>query len=897
MRILREWIHRLWGTLRRGRRDDELEQELRLHLELATEAARRRGDTAEEAARAARLQAGGIPQAMDALRDQHRLVWLEHAAQDVRYAVRQLRKHPGFAALVVLILGLGIGANTVVFGALEVLVLRSLPVGAPEQLVLLRTVRTAGHVVPLANHWMSYATYEHVRDHADSLSGVAVLNGSRNLRTLIPSGQGRAEPLGVMTSDVSGNFFSLLQIAPALGRLLTPEDDRREAPRAVGVLSHAFWRRAFGGDPGVVGKTVQIETVIFDIVGVAPHGFAGVKIGEPIDVWTPLEMMPAVNPRTGSSLHRPDWFGLIAMARLRPGVARDTAAAQVNRLYQQRGATLRPQDSPGERARVWGTMDLEEGTGGFASDMRNRGRPILGILLVVVTLVQLITCANVASLSLARLASRQRELAARTALGAGRGRLLAHLVTESLLLVVGGVLLGLLMMRWGFSIARSYGVDAQPSGEILLFVLLVSSVTGLIVAVIPALKSSRIDLSSVLKNEAGRASGSRQRLQELLVVVQIAVSGCLLVGTGQFVRTVQNLQKVDVGFPTAGLLLVEIEAPRNQTAEGHTALRHELLQAIQTVPGVQHVTFSEHALLNDTIEQARITVPGYVDVPGEDMTVQFAKVGPDFFETLGIPVLRGHGRLADHSLGNRRATATVVISEAVARRFFGATDPIGRVIQRGGSPYEVVGVAKNTKYRNLRDDAELVCYIPLGGAPTRRIGFQIRTIDHTRGLATAIPGIVQRIDPRTRMRRLETIEAALARATQEDRMIAASVGGFSLLAMLLTSFGLYGMLAYDVGQRTREIGVRIALGGRSGAIVALILKQSLRLTAVGAVVGIIAAVMLVRLIEHRLYGISPVDPTMFAVTIAVLGVVACVACWVPARRAASLDPMAALRAE
>jgi hypothetical protein len=237
MRIIREWIHRLWGTLRWGRRDDELEQELRLHLELAAEDARRRGDMPEEAARAARIQAGGVPQAMDALRDQRRLVGFEHGMQDVRYAVRQVRKHPSFAALVVLILGLGIGANTVVFSALEVLVLRSLPVGEPEHLVLLRTVRTAGTAVPLANHWISYATYAHVRDHVRSLSGVAVLNGSRNLRTLIPTGLGRSESVGVMTSDVSGNYFSLLQIAPGLGRLLTPEDDRREAPRAVAAWS------------------------------------------------------------------------------------------------------------------------------------------------------------------------------------------------------------------------------------------------------------------------------------------------------------------------------------------------------------------------------------------------------------------------------------------------------------------------------------------------------------------------------------------------------------------------------------------------------------------------------------------------------------------------------------
>jgi putative ABC transport system permease protein len=468
-------------------------------------------------------------------------------------------------------------------------------------------------------------------------------------------------------------------------------------------------------------------------------------------------------------------------------------------------------------------------------------------------------------------------------------------VTESLLLVGGGVLLGLLMMRWGFSIARGYGVDAQPSGRIVLFVLLISGVTGLIVAVIPALKSSRIDLLSLLKSDTGGIGGSRQVLQRALVVIQIAVSGCLLAGTGQFVRTVQNLQQVDVGFPTAGLLLVEIEPPRGSTAEAQTALRRELLDGIETIPGVQHVTFSEHSLLNDTVRQERIKVPGYADVPGEDMTVQFVSVGPDFFETVGIPLLRGHGRLMDRSLGE--AGTAAVISEAVVRRFFGAADPIGRVIQRGGSRHEIVGIVKDTRYRNLRDEFELVCYIARGRTPARRIGFQVRTSDDTPALANAIPGMVQRIDPGARMRRLETMEAAMARATREDRLVAAIVGGFSLLAILLTSLGLYGMLAYDVGQRTKEIGLRIALGGRRGPIVALILKQGLRLTALGATFGIVAAVLLVRLIEHRLYGISPVDPMMFVVTVAALGVVACAACWLPAWRAARLDPMMALRAE
>jgi predicted permease len=819
------WLSRLTNAFRRSRVDRELDEEQRFHLDARIDALIEQGLSRKAAEDEAVRRFGNRLLLRQQSRDVKVLSPLDNVLQDLRYALRQVRKQPGVAALVVLILGLSIGANIVVFSALEVLVLRALPVGEPEQLVLLRSARTAPNGTPIANDWVSYDTYAHIRDHARSLSGVLALNGSRNLRTLIPGGFGRSEPLQATTSDVSGNYFSLLQIAPALGRLLAADDDRREAPRAVAVLSYAFWQREFGADTRIIGKPVQIENVIFEIVGVAPPGFSGVKVGEPVDVWTPLEMMPMVSPRIGSSLHQPDWFGLIAMARLRPDITRAAAAAEIRLLHRQVGAAMRPRNSAGEHARAWGTMELERGASGFGNEMRSRAGPMLGIVLVVVTLIQMVTCANVASLSLARLASRRRELAARTALGAGRGRLLAQLVTESLVLVGGGVLLGLLMMWWGFSIARSYRIDAQPSPGILFFVLLMSSVTGLIVAVIPALTSTRIDLSSALKSEAGSATGrSRQVLQKALVVVQIAVSGCLLAGTGQFVRTVQNLQKVDVGFSTVGLLLLEVETPRDDAGMRQAVVRDELTQAVAMIPGVRHVTFSEHALLNDTITQARITVPGYVDVPGEDMTVQFASVGPDFFDTLGIPVLRGHGLFAKRLPGTRETGSIMVVSEALVRRFFSGADPLGRVIQRGGSQYEIVGVAKNTKYRNLRDDAELVCYIPQGHTPSPRIGFQIRTSGDSRTVAGAIPAIVRRIDPKVHVRRVETIEASLERATREDRMVAACVGGFSVLAMLLTSLGLYGLLAFDIGQRVKEIGVRIVLGGRSDHIIALVFK-------------------------------------------------------------------------
>lgn len=893
-------FQKLRALFGRKKLDADMAEEMRGHLERRTQANLAAGMSPDEARYAAQRQFGGVEQLREIAREQRTFTWIEQLRQDVRYGLRQMRKHPGFASIVMLILAIGIGANTAVFSTLDILLLRPLPVPAPEQLALVQITRLQGPAGGAPSNFVSPAIYERLDGHLQSFTGLVALHGSSGRRSLVPSGFGRSETIRGRASDVSGNYFSVLQVRPFLGRLLLPEDDRSDAPRAVVVLSHGFWETAFGGDRAVVGKSVLIENVSFEIVGVAPPGFSGVKTGEPVEMWTPLQMLPIVNPRIGGNLRAGGWGnGFLVLGRLRPGISFGQAEAELDVVSQQEMAALRPDVAPADRQRVLGKMGLTPGAGGFGSDVRRKAGPLLSILLTVVVLVQIIACANVASLSLARLASRQRELAARTALGAGRGRIVRQLLTESLLLVSGGALAGLLLVYWGLVAARAQGLDASANGMILLFVLAISVVTGVIVAVVPALRSSRIDLVSALKNQGGGlGGGSGQGLLRAMVVIQLSVSGCLVAGTGYLVRTVQNLQEVDLGFRVENLLLVRVSLPGDYDPIRRGGLAQELLRATAELPGVSHATFSTGGLLGGGISQGPMEVSGYLPRPGEDLTGHYVFIGPDFFEAVGLPLVRGRALAwADVFAEPRPLVQKTVINEAVARRFFAGADPIGRHFNWGPGEYEIVGVAKNTKYRDLREESALVCYVPDGRINSSTIAMQIRATGNPRALAASMAALVNRLDPNARVQTPETIADVMAQATQEERMIATGVGAFSALALLLTALGLYGLLAYNVAQRTREIGVRMALGGRAGDIVALIVKQGVKLVLVGWLVGVVAAVALVRVIASRLYGVSAVDPFTVLGTGCLLGAVALLACWLPARRAAKVDPMVALRCE
>ena len=897
MKPFRAAFIRFAGLFRRRSLEAQMNEELRAHLDGLIERNLAAGMSRDEARFAALRAFGGTAQIQERARDERRSVWAEQVSQDLGYALRQVRKHPGFASVVVLILGLGIGANTAVFSALEVLLLRPLPVRAPQELAIVAYVAPpVTGAAPVASPYLPRAFFEHVSEHGKSFVGVLALNGSGGSRVLTLPGAGSSDVVRVRTSDVSGSYFSVLQVQPRLGRLIGRDDDRKGSPRAVAVLSHAFWQRQFGGDPGIIGKSVLIEKVAFDIIGVAPEGFSGVRIGEPIDVWTPLWMLPAVNPRLGSNLAKPNWSGLHVMGRLRPEVTREAAAVEVNLMHQQAVAASRPDIAPADRTRIAGSLAVQPGAGGFVSEARAKGGPILGIMLVVVVLVQVLACANVASLSLARLAARRRELAARTALGASRGRIVRQLLTEALLLVAGGAVLGLLLVHWGFLAARARGIEASPGGWILLFALGMSLLTGVVVALVPALRSSRIDLTSELKSQGSTvAGGGRPRLQQMLVILQLAVCGCLLVGTGYFVRTVQALRHVDLGFEPDKLLLVAIETPGDYDAPRRKTLAQDLLRGVAAVPGVARATTSTTGLLSGGTSAGTIGVEGYTPQADEDMTARFVFAGPDFFATLGLPLVRGRG-LEFADVFSPTNPAKVVINEAMVRRFFGATDPIGRRIRWGKSEFEIVGVARNSKYRSLREENPLICYIPLPQAGAR-LSLQVRTESAPHGLVSAVTAAIRQKDPNARILYTQTMDDVMRQATGDERMTAVGVGAFSVLALLLTSLGLYGLLAYNVTQRTREIGVRMALGGRPGNIIALILKQGLALTVIGWAVGIIAAMGLVRFVASRLYGVSGSDPLVLIGSGALLVAVAMLACWLPARRATKIDPMIALRAE
>jgi macrolide transport system ATP-binding/permease protein len=893
------WFKRLRAFFRRSQLDAEMAEEMRAHIDAQTQRNLAAGMSEDDARAAAYRQFGGFAQIQERAREARGLRWLDDFRADVRYGVRMLARRPGLSTVIVLILGLGIGANTAVFSALEVLVFRTLPVPTAEELVVVTSVRTSGPDGSVSSVYLSGALFAALRDRASSLAGVLTLNGSGGSRALIASGAGLSEPVQVRTSDVSGSYFSVLQVTPRLGRLIAPEDDQEGDPRAVAVISHALWQRQCGGDPRVVGQTVLIEKTPFEIIGVAPEGFGGVKGGEPIEVWTPLSMLPTVNPRFGRNLSNTNWEGLFIIGRLRTGFTRAAATAEIDGLYQQLMLETRPNVADDERARVWGRIVLEPGASGVAGNVRTRGGPVLGILLVVVVLVQVIACANVASLSLARLASRQRELAARTAMGATRGRVVRQLLTEAMLLVVGAAVLGGGLVQWGFVAARAHGLEVQPNGWILLFGLGLLVATGLIVALVPALKSTRIDLATALKGQSSTLAGrGRSRLHQALVVVQLAVCGCLLTGTGYFVRTLQNLHDVDLGFEGESLLMVALETPTDYDAKRRGALVREVMQALKAAPGVSHVTYSVTGLLTGGTSQGPITVDGYGPQKNEDMTMRFVFIGPEFFAAVRLPLAQGRELTPDEVYApTRGGTPKAVVNDAMVRRFFGATEPIGRHFQWGDDEYEIVGVAQNAKYRSLREDNLPICYVPWPVFGSPLVALQVRANGEPLALAASLPAILRQIDPNLRLRSTQTMADILSQATREERMTAIGIGAFSVLALLLTSLGLYGMLAYQVTQRTREIGVRTALGGRPGAIIRMILRQGLALTAVGWITGIVAAMGLIRLVASRLYGVSGADPIALLASAVLLAFVALLACWLPARRAAKVDPIVALRCE
>ena len=814
--------------------------------------------------------------------------------QDLRYAARMLSKNPGFTTIAVITLALGIGANTAIFSLIDVVLLKSLPVKDPEQLVALTSVIGAQERRPS----FSYPTFHDLRARNQVFAEIfaydgLALNLSEGDRTERVSGQ-----------LVSGNFFSGLGAAPLLGRVFSAEDDKSPGAHPVAILGHNFWQRRFASDPNVVGRTIRLNGYPFTVIGIAAPGFFGVEVGASPEVWVPMMMQPQLSAGD-DRLRMRNNFRIRIMARLKPGVSAQQSQVATDLLNQQINS-----EAPGINPRLRDFLlkqhiELQPAGKGLSS-LRSQFKQPLLILMCMVGLVLLIACANVANLLLARAKTREKEIAVRLALGASRFRLARQLLTESLLLSLFGALFGLLFALWATDllvnlVGRSrFTLELHPDLRALGFNLGVAVLTSILFGLAPAIQATRPDLISALKNEIPTLAGGAGRfeLRKMLVVTQVALSLSLLVGAGLFVRTLRNLNGLDLGFRADKVLLLSMSPSLNgYNPEQARNFYAQLLERVKTLPGVQQASFADIPLLSGAWVTG-VTIEGYQPRPGQDMSITAKNVEPKFFETMGIPLLTGRDFAATDGPG---APKVAIINETVARSFWGNENPIGKRIgiESPLPDSEIIGVIKDTKYRNLKEQIPRTVYVPLAQTVVRAAEcvLHIRTTGEPKDLIAAIRHEARALDKDLPLYNVKTFNELKAEGMLQERAVATLSSFFGLLALLLASVGLYGVMAYAVARRTREIGVRLALGAQAGDVLKLVIRQGMALVVVGLIIGLAVAMTLTRFIADQLYGVRPADPATFAAISLLLTAVALLACYLPARRATKVDPMVALRIE
>jgi predicted permease len=821
---------------------------------------------------------------------------------DLKFAFRQLLKNPGFAAVAVLTLALGIGANTTIFSLLDAVLLKTLPIRDPELLVAVSPSAPGqpGRGIPF-----SYPVFREFRDKNAVFSGMVAYSGL----PMSMSGGGQTER--VLGELVSGNFFAVLGVNPHLGRLFTEADDQAPGAHPVAVISFNFWQRRFGANPGVVGQTISLNGSPFTVVGVAEQGFHGLHVGVAPDVRVPIMMSYQVRPGGPPGvLENRENLWLAVVARLKPGLSLEQAQAGADTVYQiirepdvrrNGGDTL--DDRFGRSIRI----QLDPAKNGVASILTRQFGPPLRVLMYLAGVVLLIACLNVANLLLARAATRQKEIAVRLALGAGRFRLVRQLLTEGFLLSALGGISGLVFARWGTDLLLGFlpqgrsplVLEIKPDLRVLGFTLGVTLLTGLLFGLAPAIQATRPDLIPALKHETAVFSAGNRRweLRRLLVVLQVALSLVLLVGAGLFARSLRNLRAVDDGYHTDQVVTLALDpAQSGYKAEQLRTFYDQLSERVAALPGVKTATYTYYVPMSGGFSRYGIEVPGYQPPPGEEMAVLQNQIAAQFFATFGIPLLLGREFSAQDT---PESPKVVIINDRLARRFFGNESPLGRRITlENYKDLEIVGVVADAKYRTLKEALPQTAYLPFSQYDTlRERSLCVRAAGSASALAAALRREVRGLDPQLPVFNAKTFAEQLSESVSRERLVALLSSFFGCFAVLLAALGLSGVMACGVARRTREIGIRMALGAPTSSVLWLVLRETLLLVCAGVGVGLPVALAATRLTEGLLFGLAPNDPLTVAMALVVMVVVAALAGYLPARRAANVDPMKALRHE
>ncbi|HEV2223792.1 MAG TPA: ABC transporter permease [Candidatus Acidoferrales bacterium] len=919
---------------RRRKWDEERARELAYYLETETEENVARGMSREEARRAAHIKLGNATRIREEIYEMNSFGWLETLWRDLRFGARMLRKSPGFATVAVLTLALGIGANTAIFSLVDAVMLRSLPVWNPSQLIVLKW---AAH-----NHFVSgeYSSnrdcvesegapglsgcsfplpiFEQLRSQNNAFSDMAAFAGPAPLDL---SGNGPARV--VFGEMVSGDYFSTLGVNAAIGRTLGPSDDSPSTSPSA-VLSYAYWQSAFGGSRTVLGRTILLNKVPFTIVGVAEPSFTNLTPGKTQDLWLTIAMLPRLEISWGSRIESLTNWWLVIIGRLKPGVPLEQAQTAASLAF--RNEVLygpKPLAKAADDPEVVLTRAQDALIG-----MRGQIATILCLLTAAVGIILVIACANVAGLLLSRAATRQKEMAVRLALGASRTTLVRQLLTESVLLSVLGGVFGIVFAYWGVHAItglmtggsnQSFPYIIAPDWRVLSFVLGASILSGIFFGLAPALQSLHLDLTPALKENTSMLPGGVRRrwrihLGNTLVVAQVALSVVVLAGAGLLVRTLENLRSINPGFDPHNMLLFGINTRHAGYKDAQVEnLYRDLHEKFAAIPGVTSVSYASDTLLSGDLSGTTVGIEG---LPKEsDLPVDVLTVGPEFLRTMRIPLLEGRGFMPEDfrpasdkseggKAGNAKATrgaeqtsATasarlrVLVNEAFVRQYLEKRNPIGQRLVGG---WEIIGVTGDTKYTDLRRAIHPMLYLPFTSGSAQ---FELRTAVDPKALIPTVRQIVKQADSNLPLVDIRTQTEQIDELLVRERLVARVSGFFGVLALVLACVGLYGLLSYEVSRRTREIGIRMALGADRRDLLRLVIGQGIVLAIVGAALGIGVALGVTRYLNSMLYGVHPDDPVTIVAVAALLVLVVLAASYVPARRAMRIDPMVAMRWE